>query len=278
MHGAPDAWIIERLSFGIQPGRVNHALVEFSGGQTRNGSRLAGSGRVERAGVIHSARQNRGRKLRGKWQEMVDFDAIEVGQAFVPVVRVSLHYPDLVLDPPLRLKGTGTRDVEDLAQIVIMFFQRLLAEDHVPAAGEGGHHEIDGAWRGQFEFDGVLVAGVDLADRPEQRSARDADAGRRFRDAVEGRFYVSRREIRPVVELDALAQVKRVGLGVLGDFPAMRQIGDDGLATVARITPSQVVEHAALSADVADRARLMLVEMRRALENAVAHHPSPLWI
>jgi hypothetical protein len=32
----------------------------------------------------------------------------------VPVVRVSLHDPDLVLDPPLRLKGTGTRDVEDL--------------------------------------------------------------------------------------------------------------------------------------------------------------------
>src|SRR5712671_2074646 len=143
---------------------------------------------------------------------MIDFDAIEVRQAFVPVVRVSLHHPDLVLDPPLCLKGAGTRDVEDLAQIVIILFQRLLAEDHVPAAGEGGHHEIDGAWRGQLEFDGVFVARVDLADRPEQRSARDADAGRRFRDAVEGRFYVSRYEIRPVVELDTLAQVKRVGL------------------------------------------------------------------
>jgi hypothetical protein len=46
---------------------------------------------------------------------MVDFDAIEVGQAFVPVVWVSLHHPDFVLDPALRLKGTGTRDVEDLA-------------------------------------------------------------------------------------------------------------------------------------------------------------------
>ncbi len=32
-------------------------------------------------------------------------------------------------------------------------------------------------------------------------------------------------------------QVKRVRLAVLRDFPAMRQIGDDGLATVARITP-----------------------------------------
>ena len=64
------------------------------------------------------------------------------------------------------------------------------------------------------------------------------------------------------MELDTLAQVKNVGLAVLRDFPAMRQIGDDGLATVARITPDQVVEYAALSADVADRARFMHVEMR----------------
>src|SRR6516162_10788663 len=85
---------------------------------------------------------------------MIDFDAIEVGQAFVPVVRVSFHYPDFVLDPPLRLEGTGTGDVKDFAQIVIILFQRLLAEDHVPAAGEGGHHEIDGAWRDQLELDG----------------------------------------------------------------------------------------------------------------------------
>src|SRR4029077_1783079 len=110
----------------------------------------------------------------------------------------------------------------------------------------------------------------------EQRSARDADAGRWFRDAVEGRFYVSRCEIRPVVELDTLAEVKCVGLAVLRDFPAMRQIGHDGLATVARITPDQVVEHAALGADVADSARLMHVEMRGAIEDAVTQHPSPL--
>src|SRR5258708_18493461 len=209
---------------------------------------------------------------------MVDFDAVEVGQAFVPVVLVSLHHPDLILDPPLRLKGTSARDVEDLAQIVIILFQRFLAEDHVPAAGEGGHHEIDGAWRGQLEFDGVLVTRVDLTDCPKQRRAGDSEAGWWFRNAVEGRFYVSRCEIRPVVELDTLAEVKCVGLAVLGDFPAMRQIGDDGLAAVARIAPDQVVEHAALGADVADSAGLMDVEMRGAIENAVAHHPSPLWI
>src|SRR5262249_34777707 len=125
---------------------VNHALVELRGGQTRRCSRLAGRGRIERARVIHSPRQNGGPQLRRKWQEMIDFDAIEVGQAFVPVVRVSFHHPDFVLDPALSLKGTGTRDVEDLAEIVIILFKRLLAEDHVPPAGEGGHHEIDRTW------------------------------------------------------------------------------------------------------------------------------------
>src|SRR5260370_36362635 len=111
MDGAADTRIIERLPFGIHPSRVNHALVEFRGGQATSCSRLAGSGRVERAGIIHSARQNGGPKLRGEWQEIVKFNAIEVGQAFVPVVRVSFHHPDLVLDPALRLKGTSTRDV-----------------------------------------------------------------------------------------------------------------------------------------------------------------------
>src|SRR5262249_16189336 len=150
--------------------------------------RLAGGGRVERAGVIHSPRQNGGPELRRKRQEMVDFDAIKVRQTFVPVVRVSLHYPDFVLDPALRLEGAGPRDVKDLAEIIIVLFQRLLAKDYVPAAGKGGHHEIDGAWRGELELDRVLVARVDLADRLEQRSARDADARGRLGDAVEGRL------------------------------------------------------------------------------------------
>ena len=168
--------------------------------------------------------------------------------------------------------------LKHLAQIVVVLLQRLLAEDDVPAAGEGGHHEIDRARRGQLEFDGVLVRRVDLLDRGEQRGARDADAGRRLADAVVGRLHVGGGEVRPVVELHALAQVERVGLAVLGDFPAMRQIGDDALAAVARIAPDQVVEHASLGADVADGARLMHVEMRRPIEDAVAHHAAPLRI
>src|SRR5205823_14770421 len=39
----------------------------------------------------------------------------------------------------------------------------------------------------------------------------------------------------------------------------------------------QIVEHAALRADVPDSARLMHVEMRRAIEDTVTQHASPLW-
>ena len=54
---------------------------------------------------------------------------------------------------------------------------------------------------------------------------------------VEGRLDVIRGELGAVVELHALAQVERVGLAVLGDLPAVGEIGNDGLAAVARIAP-----------------------------------------
>src|SRR5471030_109691 len=74
------------------------------------------------------------------------------------------------------------------------------------------------------------------------------------------------------MELDALAQVEGVGLAVLGDLPAMRQVGDDSLAAVARIAPHQIVEHAALAAQAVDRARLVKVEMRWPRGDGVFQH------
>src|SRR4051794_20462932 len=113
MNSAPDARIVEWLPFGVEPGCVNYALVEFRGGQAGRLGRLAGGGRVERAGVVHSARQNGGPKLWRKWQEIIELDAIKIRQAFVPVVRVPLHHPDFVLDPTLCLERAGAGDVED---------------------------------------------------------------------------------------------------------------------------------------------------------------------
>src|SRR5689334_2738760 len=122
MNGTPDARIVEWFSFGVEPSRVNYALVEFRSGKAGYLGRLAGSGRVERAGVIHSARQNGGPKLRRKRQEIIELNAVKMRKALVPVVRVPLHYPDFVLDPALCLEGASTGDVEDLAQVVIILF------------------------------------------------------------------------------------------------------------------------------------------------------------
>ena len=209
---------------------------------------------------------------------MVDFDAIQIGQAFVPVVLVFLHHPDFVLHPPLGLEWAGPGDVGQFAQIVVVLLQGLFAEDDVPAAGKGGHHEIDRPRCRQLKFDGVFVAGVDLADRREQCGARDADTGRRLADAVVGCLDVGGGKVRAVMELHALAQVKRIGLAVFRYLPTMREIGNNGLAAVARVAADQVVEHATLGADIADGAGLMHIEMRRAVQHAIAQHAAALGV
>ena len=50
----------------------------------------------------------------------------------------------------------------------------------------------------------------------------------------------------------------------------MRQVRDDGLATVQRIAPDQIVIHTALRAHVVHGARLMDIEVRRGTRNAVS--------
>src|SRR4051812_22588931 len=73
-----------------------------------------------------------------------------------------------------------------------------------------------------------------------------------------------------------LAQKKRIGLAITGDVPAMRQVRNNGLAAVTRIATDEVVEHAGLRAQTVDCARLMHVEMGRAIGNGIAQHPTAL--
>jgi hypothetical protein len=70
-----------------------------------------------------------------------------------------------------------------------------------------------------------LSGAVMLLDRGEQGRARDRDALRRLGDAVEGGLDVLRGELGAVVELHALAQHEGVGLAVLGDLPAVGEVG-----------------------------------------------------
>ena len=76
----------------------------------------------------------------------------------------------------------------------------------------------------QFEFDRVFVTRVDLVDRLEEDAARDGDALRRLGDPVEGGLDVVRRQLGAIMEQHPLAQEEGVGLAVLRDLPAVRQI------------------------------------------------------
>jgi hypothetical protein len=86
---------------------------------------------------------------------------------------------------------------------------------------------------------------------------------RRLGDPVESGLYVVSGQLGAVAELHALAQEEGIGLAVLSDLPAVRQIGNDGFAAVARVAADQVVEHASHRAEIEDRAGLVEVEMRR---------------
>ncbi len=123
-----------------------------------------------------------------------------------------------------------------------------------------------------------LSRALDLADRLEQDAARNGDAFRRLGDPVEGGLDVLRGQLGAVAELDALAQQEGVGLAVLGDLPAMRQIGDDGLAAVARVAPDQIVEHASHRTEIENGAGLVEVEMRRPYRDSHANDAAVLGV
>ena len=63
------------------------------------------------------------------------------------------------------------------------------------------------------------------------------------------------------MELHILAQHEGVGLAVLGNIPAVREVRNDRLATIARVTPDQIVEHAGLGAQIVECSGLMDIEM-----------------
>ena len=208
----------------------------------------------------------------------IQLGAVEVGQALVPVVGVFLHHPDFVLDAALALERSGAWNVGDATQVALVIVQRLLADDAVPARSEGRHHEARGSGLAELEDHRLLVGRLDFTHRREQSRARDHHALWRLADAVIGGLHVRRGEVRAVMELHALAQVEGVGLAVLRDLPAVRQVRDDRLARIARIAPHQIVVHAALAAEAVDRARLVEVEVRQARSDGVFQHAARFWV
>src|SRR5271166_2093090 len=278
MQGTTYAWVIERLVLRIDPDALDHALVERGSRKAGRRLGLARRDRIRNADVVAPARQYRRPELGRERDQIVKFDAIEIGQSLVPIIRVLLDNADLVFDITDTAERTSAGITGQLSEVVVVVLERFLADDHIPAAGDRQHNKALRARLRQFEFDRIGVLRVDLADRLEQDTARNADPGRRLGNAVERCLDVIGSQLRAVMELNPLAQEKRVGLAVPGNLPAVREIGNDRLAAVARIVPYQIVEHAAHGAESADRPRLVNVEMRRAHQNPIAQHAAAFWI
>src|SRR5438132_1565695 len=128
------AWIATAQSFQLVPSRTTKSTFRMPAAYPAEG------GRVDDARVEELADEQRGARHRRERREVVDGQTVQIREGGVPVVRVPLHEPDFVLlsrDVPER---AGPWVVRGLSKVVVVLLQGLLADDDVPAAGEGREH------------------------------------------------------------------------------------------------------------------------------------------
>ena len=278
VNGAPHPGVPERLALVVHPDRLDDALVIVGAGHPRRILHGFEAHRVEQAPVVEIAGQQRRAQLGRERRQVVELDTVEIRQTLVPIIRVALHHPHLLVDAVDGPERPGAGVIRDLPQAVVVVLQRLLAHDDVPAAGERPEHEVLRARLAELELDGVGIADVDLAHGGEQRRSRAAETARRLDDALVGRLHVLGCQVGAVVEGHAFAQEEGVGLAVGGNLPTVRQVRDDRLAAVERVAADQVVVHAALRAHVGHGAGLVHVEVRRRVQHAVAQDAAALGV
>src|SRR5262249_60538962 len=121
---------------------------------------------------------------------MVDFQAVEVGEARIPVVGVPFQNPDLLTFGRLMPERASAGIVEDITKVIGILLERLLAHDDIPAAGKRPEHEATGTGLAKLELDRVGIKDVDLAHGREQGCAGDADALGRPDDAAVRRLAI----------------------------------------------------------------------------------------
>src|SRR5262245_48793175 len=115
----------------------------------------------------------------------------------------------------------------------------------------------------------MRVPHVDGFHGAKQRRARAAKPLGRKNDALIRRLDVLGGPRASVVTFDALAQEEGVGFAVLGNLPTVCQVRNDGLATIAWVTPNQVIVHAALGVYIDVGTRLVHIKMCRGTEDSI---------
>ena len=174
VHGAAHAQIVEGFFGIVDPQGVNHTLVEIGKGQVRHGFKFSGRYRVNGARIVHLAPQQRRGNIREPGIQVVNLQAVQVGQPLVPVVGVLLHDPHFFINALHMSEQPRHREIHHRTEAVVVVLQRLLAYDNVPAAGKSAEHEILRAGLAQDKLNGARVAHIDGTDGREQRRARAA--------------------------------------------------------------------------------------------------------
>src|SRR5215510_6781489 len=264
------------MSSIVEPHGLNHTLVKGGAGHPRRGLDLLARDWVEGTSIVDLATQKGGAQFGSKRRQMIDFHSVQVRQALIPVVGVTLHHPDFFIDALHMAKRPGAWIVHHLAQVVVVLLQGLLAHNDIPPTGKGPQHKLLWPRLAELKLDDVRVTHVDLADGRKQRCTRDAHPRGWPDDTLVCGLDILSSELPAIMELHAFAQEKSIGFFIGRDFPTVRQVGDDGLATVAWVASNQVVIHTALGTHVGCRTRLMHVKVRWGTQHAVAEHPTPL--
>ena len=165
-------------------------------------------------------------------------EAIQIGLALVPVVRVLLAQHVRALDVLHQGEGSGAHDV--LLVPVHVLRQDVGAVDEVVGRQQRGDERAGGIL--ELEAHRVGIGRLDGLDHRVLPLARRAYACRRENDLVVGGLDVLRGHGATVVELDAPPQLEVVGPAVGGDGPAFgeRRIRL-GAAGIVGIDPQQRV-------------------------------------
>src|SRR5262249_17176221 len=125
------------------------------------------------------------------------------------------------------LVNEGTRPRRDhFAQVEIVLLERLFrVDDHVDASERGKE------WLPrmlQHEPHREAVDRFDPVDDSQILLVHARDIGRWFDNPLEGRYGVVGREWGPIGEVEAVADLERVGAPVGRYVPTLRQLRDDG--------------------------------------------------
>src|SRR5215510_9870266 len=136
MHSPAHARIVKWLLGVVDPDRLDSALVVTGAGHARGRLELFSADLVKQASIIDTAREERCPQGRRKGLEVVELDAIQVGQALIPVVGVALHYSHFFINALYMPERASTRSVQHLAQVIVVVLESFLAHDDVPAAGK----------------------------------------------------------------------------------------------------------------------------------------------